>query len=311
MKEQLGRNSKCHCNSGRKYKKCCLSKDQQKQAPAQGAIAGVLYGPITAGEEDDFYSRFYFQNSSIKSFVVPREKRLEYDHDYASMVQNLIEAKYSKDFSIKYIRDHLESLATGKDGLVTGHQINVTNPIDVELNMFFKDFFIRGTMATTGLIELVNKWFGYNIAFLFTDEEKKFEKGANAFKLDRNDPRFQTLSKFIQSHRVGWYADFKELRDRIEHRGYKLPQIKHRLGANGKVEAVLPSFERQTIEETLNVIWLNLSSLCEEILIAIMSFELKPPYIIWRIPEEKRAKHNWAKYKVSIPEYPEAHVSCS
>ena len=209
------------------------------------------------------------------------------------------------------IQLHKKAIQDGKDGIVTGHQLNINNPIDVELNIFFKDFFIRGTIATEGLRRLLDKWFGYNIAFLFTDDEKKFAKGARSFKLNQSDPRFQTLAAFIKSNRDGWYRRFKDLRDDIEHNGYKLPQIKHRVGSNGKVEILFPMIGLQTIDEVLEIAWINLASLCEEVLVFIMSLELKLPYIVWRIPEDKREQFNWARYKISIPEYPEASVSCS
>ena len=44
----LSRNSKCHCGSGLKYKKCCLSKDNAKQLASE-AISLPGYN-----EGDDF-----------------------------------------------------------------------------------------------------------------------------------------------------------------------------------------------------------------------------------------------------------------
>jgi len=310
MITKISRNDKCSCGSGKKYKKCCLAKDEQKRIANNGSIAGVLYGPIITGPEDDFYNRFMFQNMNIRSFVIPKEKQLEFDKDYNCFFQNLIEAKYAKYFCLKYMTEHKQSIKDGIDGVISGHQLNVKNPIDIELNMFFKDFFIRGTMAKDSLQKLLFKWFGYNVAFLFYDDEKKFEKGANAFKLNRNDPRFQALNKFIKSHSDGWYRSSNDLRNSIEHDGYKLPQIKHRIGLDGLVEVVFPKIGDQSIEEVLNLTWTNLSSLCEEVFVFIASLELKKSYIIWRVPEEKREKFNWVKYKISIPEFPEASVSC-
>ena len=83
------------------------------------------------------------------------------------------------------------------------------------------------------------------------------------------------------------------------------------MGSDGKIAILFPKLGEQSIEEMLNVIWINLSSLCEEILVFIMSLELKHPYVIWQIPEEKRATHSWAKYKVAIPDFPEAIISDS
>lgn len=256
-------------------------------------------------------NRFLFQNLEIRSFIVAKEKRLEFDRDYDAFFQNLLEARLAKTLALRELSRHKEEIANGKDGIITGHQLNITNPVDNELNLFFKDFFIRGTMAKEGLRHLLHKWFGYNMAFLFTDDEKKFDKGANSFKLDKNDPRFKTLNDFIKSHRDGWYRSFKDLRDKIEHQGFRLPKIKHRLNASGSVEVLLPRLGNQPLEDVLEISWSNLSNLCEEIYIFIASLELSNEYVIWRIPDEKRPAHNWARYKVALPEFPEAHISTS
>ena len=42
-----GRNEPCHCGSGRKYKQCCLPKDEAKAAKAR-AKAAAEAGPVTA-----------------------------------------------------------------------------------------------------------------------------------------------------------------------------------------------------------------------------------------------------------------------
>ena len=35
MEPTLGRNDPCHCGSGRKYKQCCLAKDEEKARAAR------------------------------------------------------------------------------------------------------------------------------------------------------------------------------------------------------------------------------------------------------------------------------------
>jgi hypothetical protein len=44
MATQLGRNDPCHCGSGRKYKQCCLAKDE--------AAARAARAEATAGESE-------------------------------------------------------------------------------------------------------------------------------------------------------------------------------------------------------------------------------------------------------------------
>ena len=45
-----GRNEPCHCGSGRKYKQCCLPKDEAEAAKARAtsAAAEAEAGPVTA-----------------------------------------------------------------------------------------------------------------------------------------------------------------------------------------------------------------------------------------------------------------------
>ena len=40
-----GRNEPCHCGSGRKYKHCCLEKDEQKASAARAKAAAAADAP--------------------------------------------------------------------------------------------------------------------------------------------------------------------------------------------------------------------------------------------------------------------------
>ena len=42
MATKLHRNDPCHCGSGKKYKNCCLEKDQSKLSSKLGVIGLVL-----------------------------------------------------------------------------------------------------------------------------------------------------------------------------------------------------------------------------------------------------------------------------
>ncbi|HEV8255156.1 MAG TPA: SEC-C metal-binding domain-containing protein, partial [Vicinamibacteria bacterium] len=45
----LGRNDPCHCGSGRKYKQCCLAKDEAKEREARAKTAAEA--PATSEPE--------------------------------------------------------------------------------------------------------------------------------------------------------------------------------------------------------------------------------------------------------------------
>ena len=48
MEANLGRNDPCHCGSGKKYKQCCLGKDEEKARAARAKAAAEA--PVPAPE---------------------------------------------------------------------------------------------------------------------------------------------------------------------------------------------------------------------------------------------------------------------
>lgn len=58
MQEKLGRNDPCHCGSGKKYKSCCMQKDQDKERAGTTPLgkrkftAKVLSGPAAAEPQE-------------------------------------------------------------------------------------------------------------------------------------------------------------------------------------------------------------------------------------------------------------------
>ena len=49
MEANLGRNDPCHCGSGKKYKQCCLGKDEEKARAARAKAA--TEAPVPTAED--------------------------------------------------------------------------------------------------------------------------------------------------------------------------------------------------------------------------------------------------------------------
>jgi hypothetical protein len=304
---KIGRNDKCFCGSGKKFKKCCMNKQITNQNIAQ---PGTLRFSYNIKEGDDFYARFLMQMSQIRDCAYPREQRLAYDNSYSPVFQNLVEAKFAKEHCENLITQHKQNIAEGKDGIYHGSQIDVKKPIDDDLNMYFKDFFIRGTIAIDCLMRHT-AFMGSGIGFLFVDDNpKKYKKGLEKFPLKNDDQRFTALVEMIKHNKTGWYSQFREIRRKIEHEGFALPHLRYRLGLENKVEIIFPTFSKQSIEEILKICWENLTSLCEEILVFLLSLKFKDYIVIVRIPENMRDKHFPARYAARHKDFPQANFSC-
>jgi len=306
MGEGKQRNLPCKCGSGKKYKNCCMKKEIKN--PGEVGVLRFAYDMKEGG--DDFHARFLMQMSQIRSCAYAREKHIEYDKNYSPVYQNLLEARLAKQHCENLIGGHIKDIKEGKDGIFHGHQIDIKKPIDDDLNMYFKDFFIRGIMALDGLIRHT-KFMDCDLAFLFFDDDpKKYNKGLGKFPLKSGDPRFVALSDMIKNNKTNWYSAFRKMRVKIEHDGFSLPIIKYKLVRDNKVEAILPTFENQSMGEVMDICWKSLTNLCEEILVFLLSLKLKDPMVILMIPENMRDKNLPVKYTVRHKDFPEAHISC-
>ena len=297
---RVGRNDKCPCGSGKKYKKCHMNN--------QGEV-GVLRKAYSMENGDDFFSRFMFGHGNIRQCAYGREKQLEYDESFHPVFQNLLEMKIVKEKCISIIFKHLEAIKAGADGKYHGNQIDVNEPIDDELNIFFKDFFIRGQMAVDALIKH-SLYMGSNIGFLFTNDEKKFRNGLKNFVLKEEDDRFKALNGFIENHKKAWYLSFREMRTKIEHQGWCLPQLKYSLDKNMRVEVHIPSSPDKSIEKILEDFWQSMNLFCEEVVTFLLSLKLKEDMIIVYIPEGERDEHFPVRYIVSHKSFPGVPLQC-
>lgn len=274
------------------------------------AQPGTLRFSYDIKEGDDFHARFLMQMSQIRDCAYSRDQRLAYDKSYHPVFQNLLEAKFAKEHCENLITQHEQNISEGKDAIYHENQIDVKNPIDDDLNMYFKDFFIRGTIALDCLMRHT-AFMGSGIGFLLIDNNpKKYKKGLEKFPLKNEDPRFTALVDMIKHKKTNWYTQFREIRRKIEHEGFALTNPRYFLNQQSKVEVIFPTFGKQSIEEVLKICWENLMNLCEEILVFLLSLKFKDYIVIVRIPENMRDKHFPAKLAARHKDFPQANFSC-
>jgi len=124
--KNLGRNDKCFCNSGKKYKKCCLSK----KSPSKFYCSIWEHRPVTCrifpvgrlnvwNEENGYYETDYYisencigseedKKNSLKDWLgkADLEKRMKRSDDFMSVINKLHKEKvYEYNNYEKYISD--------------------------------------------------------------------------------------------------------------------------------------------------------------------------------------------------------------
>lgn len=294
---KIGRNDPCPCGSGEKYKKCC----QLNKRPAKG----VLRLAYEYGSSDPFMARMLFQTTQIRDFIYKDNERKNFDEIYNPVFQNLFEAKMVKEKCEQLLKSHSEKI---KNNEICSYKpedpvIRINQTIDNDLNLFFKDFFIRGTIALRSLVKFAG-FLGFNISFSISSDEKKYLEKKNKFLNKNPGEKFKELCDMIDNDRKSWYLIFSDIRNKIEHEGFKLPDIQYVLGGNGEIKVFYPTINYQKIEDILNICWQNIFRFCEDIVVFLLSTKLKDPFVIVTILEDRRDRANPVKYKVSVKNLP-------
>ncbi len=290
-----GRNDKCPCGSGMKFKKCC-----ELDTLPRGGVMRIAY---ENGTSDPFIARMMFQICDIRNHIYNAKDKMDFDKKHEPVMQNLYEAKLAKEKCLSLIEEHNKDIKDGKNCKYNEAQglITIEKTIDNDMNMSFKDFFIRGNIALKSLIKLAG-FLGYNISFAFVDD-KDFQKKKERFLKINPDARFVDFCKFIEDDRKAWHKIFIKIRNSIEHDGFKVPPVQYVLNQN-KIKPKYFTIQHQTIEEVLNICWQNIFHLCEEIIVFLLSTKLPEPLVVVEIPEDKRNKDNPIRYTIGYKNLP-------
>jgi hypothetical protein len=280
-----------------------------KKPITQKAQPGVLRKSFSLEKGEDFFARFIFGMGKIRSCVYKHKDSNTYEKSFNRCFQNLVEMRLAKEKVTNLINEHLKKIENKEDGLYHGNQIDIDCPIGNDLNLFFKDFFIRGIMAIDGLKKHA-EFMELKIDFLFSDQDKAFKKGLEKFPLDKNDERFESLLEFIKNHKKNWYSNFRELRRKIEHEGWSLEKIEYYLDAHNKVQVVVPKVQGKEILSLVNDYWDVTNHFCEEIITFLLGLKLDDEMFIQYIPKDKRNKHTPVKYIVSHKSMPGVQINC-
>jgi len=238
-------------------------------------------------------------------YIYRGNEQKKFDKIYSPIFQNLFEAKVAKEKCEQVLKTHSENIKNNKicSYKTEDPVIRINETIDNDLNLFFKDFFIRGIMALRNLVKFAG-FLGFNISFSIISEEKKYLKKKNKFLNKNLGEKFKELCDMIENDRKNWYLIFSDIRNKVEHEGFKLPDIQYVLGGNDEIKVFYPTINYQKIEEILYICWQNIFRFCEDIVIFLLSTKLKSPLIIVFIPEDRRGKTNPVKYRVSVKDLP-------
>ena len=294
-------------------KKSRQKHDRRKlgqQSKALGKFHQVWEIPYPKYQRD-LYTRFYMGLGGIRNHVFSKKKdQKTFDDLFEPMFENLQEMNYARTECIDLINDYIKGIKNGKcvvleeKGRVMDQvafdmpSIRIKKTIDMELNFYFKAFFVRGNSALECLNKLANNVLGVNLSFFFAGKDEDFEKKLESL-LKKNPKAIPDWAiKDIRVHRKDWGESFKGMRNDICHDGFMLPKIAFGLNEHGRIVFSLPHFNNGSMEMVFNDLWHFVFNFCEMMVAVLLAQKLSPPGGLIIFPENMCDKTFPIKYKV-------------
>lgn len=297
--QQVGRNDKCPCGSGKKYKKCHMSKDNKQIGVAE---ISVLRKMSNKGLPHPLAVRLIFSIGEIKRFALTDQNTIKnFDKFHQQLVESIWEAGYCKDQVKNIIDSHSKNIESGAVArLVNDHQLNIDEDIDVDVRVAFKGVFIYGSIALSYLGKIA-KELGYDINFLYGND-KEFEEGIAKFIADNNASLFHFIAGHIREARNNWSNSFLKTRIEMTHQGWQMPEIKYTL-KDGKPAVIFPNFaEKVPLSEGVDILYTRLFDFCEDVIVILLATKLPASFAVMHIPEGQRDPAHPVRYKV-VPNF--------
>ena len=266
-------------------------------------MKGVLIKYKDTGTEDPFNARMMFGVMKLRdAFIKNEEERLKFDNIYHPIFESLDDCMHCKKQFVDLITLHKKKISSKE---IVGFQSNGTileihESIDIEMNRLFKDFFIKGEIALKGLQKLT-KTYGLEIGFFFQDDTA-FQKGVDRF-LAEGKSDSKAVVEMLKSDRK-WHTTFNEIRIAIEHGGFSLGGIKYHHDSGGNVIVSIPKIYDKDLDEVVNIMSNNVFEYIEDVIVMTASRNIKPPFRIIQISEDKRDPSLPIKYTVGIDGMP-------
>ncbi len=186
----------------------------------------VLKKIADEGTASPFFARLFAQIAGLSQGL--GANRESFQQTYQSVFDQVKSARAASQVISNLLAEHQRSLLS-RSVAAGSLVIDVGRSVDSELKEQFETFLNSANRALKGIQKLMEH-FGIQIGFLF-QKQQAFEVGIAALRKDHPE-----LSAYLESSRKAWTEELQDLRNKMEHQGWTLPDVGHGVDNNGKIQ---------------------------------------------------------------------------
>jgi hypothetical protein len=239
-------------------------------------IARVFYGPL----------RFRDQG------LLDQSARIAFDVAHNFVVTELMNARTTAQEILKTVNDHMQKISARAIVRVHGQSLHIGESIDLQLGKQVEDL-INGTARSLKHgMQTLTKGLGTDIGFLFQKADT-FANGLAA--MEKFDP---FLAEYVKQTRP-WSERLMDCRNAIEHKGWKLPQIRY-ANSGGTVQADEPEVLGQRLTEFVKYILDRVICFVEDVTMHSLQAHMPPGISVTEICLSKRESEIPLRFQVTL-----------
>jgi hypothetical protein len=259
-------------------------QSQSNMTVRKPGVSWTVKKAYDEGSSSPVMARIFIGLLRLRDQIYTPESRDAFDAPFDTVLTPLLSArKAMQDFKTAWDA-HAAKIESGVAARVERGNIHVDESVDSVLRQHADTFLNASTRALKNGMQSLTTELGVNIGFLF-QKQAAFEAGVAA--LDAADP---ALAEYLRHTRLWSQRLVDELRNAIEHKNWKLPDVTYARDGND-VKATEPLIDGEPASAFVTSIFDRLACFVEEVTTHCLQKKLPDDIRVSEIPfAERRAE---------------------
>lgn len=222
-------------------------------------------------------------------------RRRHFDERYQPLLDALGAARRNGSRIRTLLQEHKSQVAAGTIVSRQRNALQINETIHAELQEQFGGFLSAAARATK-VTQEVSTYLGINIGFLF-QQPPKFQAGLAQLRASGD----LELAEYLSRTRSGWSEVLIERRHSLEHKGWRLPDVRYIERPGGQVEVLEPEVDNQSVSEFATVMTSHLLGFVEDMLALAVQRGLAGTGDLIDTPIESRDPAHVRRFRLGVP----------
>lgn len=256
------------------------------------------------GTGEPYIARFWAGMLELRDLVLRHrsagdqefeQRRKHFDDRYSPVLDALGAARKHSAAIQALVSTHKQKVSEGTIISRQRNALQINETINIELQEQVSAFLSAAARAAKLSQDLLT-YLDLNVGFLF-QKDSKFAAGVERLRAEGQSQ----LADYLQATRLTWSNTLLERRHALEHKGWRLPDLRYIDQPNGVVLAVEPDVDGRPVSEYVATMLDRLLVFVEDMLVLAVQRGIADIGDLIDIPKESRTPAEFRRFRFGLP----------